>query len=176
MPDTGLILLVEDQPDDVLLIQRAFAKAKVLNPVQVARSGEEAVAYLSGTGRYANRAEFPLPALILLDIKLPGLDGFDVLSWIRHDSLVPTTRVVMITSSSDMRDVNTAYKLGANSFLIKPVDFERFVEISQALNGYWLWLDKAPSVMPLGTLCDTEFPPRRGSDTNPSPPSPIALP
>lgn len=157
MSETGLILLVEDEKDDALLIQRAFAKAKVLNPLQVVRTGEEAVAYLRGTGPFANRAEFPLPALVLLDIKMPGMDGFEVLRWIREQSPVSTVRVVMLTSSSDMRDVNTAYKLGANSFLIKPVDFERFVEISQALNGYWLWLDKAPSNTPPGSLSDTDF-------------------
>ena len=160
MPKPGLILLVDDREEDVLLIRRAFTKARVLNRVEVAWSGEEAVAYLSGTGKFANRAEYPLPALVLLDIKMPGLDGFEVLSWIRRVSLYPTLRVVMLTSSELMRDVNTAYELGANSFLVKPVDFERFVEISQALSGYWLWMDQAPS-LPQGVdstlITDTEF-------------------
>jgi len=146
MPDLAVFLLVEDSGDDVLLIRRAFVKAKVLNPLQVARNGEDAIAYLAGTGKYFNRAEFPLPALVLLDLKMPGLNGFDVLRWVRQQPTLRALRVVILSSSDDMRDVNSAYQLGANSFLIKPVDFERFVEISLALNGYWLWLSQAPDV------------------------------
>ncbi len=147
----ALFLVVEDNKDDVLLLRRAFQKAKVLNPVHIATGGEEAIAYLSGTGKYANRVEFPLPSLVLLDIKMPRIDGFEVLRWIRTQSGLSSLRVVMLTSSNEMRDVNTAYQLGANSFLIKPVDFERLVEISQALAGYWLWMDKAPEVSRLPT-------------------------
>lgn len=160
MPKPDLILLVDDREEDVLLVRRAFTKARVLNRVEVAWSGEEAIAYLSGSGKFANRAEYPVPALVLLDIKMPALDGFEVLRWIRRVSLYPTLRVVMLTSSELMRDVNAAYELGANSFLVKPVDFERFVEISQALSGYWLWMDQAPS-LPQGAesavITDTEF-------------------
>jgi CheY-like chemotaxis protein len=112
----------------------------------VAQTGEEAVAYLSGEGRYRNRTEFPLPALVLLDLKMPGMDGFDVLKWVREQPGLSLLRVVVLTSSDSMRDVNLAYQLGANSFLVKPVDFDRFVEISQALSGYWLWLDRAPDI------------------------------
>ena len=144
MSDSSVFLLVEDNPDDVTLIRRAFQKAKVLNALHVATSGEEAIEYLGGTGRYMARAEYPIPSLVLLDIKMPRIDGFDVLKWIRRQPGLQTLRVVMLTSSDEMRDVNTAYKLGANSFLVKPVDFERFVEITQALSGYWLWMDKAP--------------------------------
>jgi CheY-like chemotaxis protein len=160
MSKPGLILLVDDQEEDVLLIRRAFTKSRVLNRIEVARSGEEAIAYLNGMGKFAERAEYPVPALVLLDIKMPGMDGFEVLRWIRRVSAFPTLRVVMLTSSELMRDVNTAYELGANSFLVKPVDFDRFVEISQALSGYWLWLDQAPSP-PAGAdgelTSDTEF-------------------
>jgi CheY-like chemotaxis protein len=144
MSAQALILLVDDSDNDIVLMRRAFIKARVLNPLLTIASGEEAVAYLTGTGRYANRAEYPLPGLILLDIKMQGMDGFDVLRWIRSQPGLKSLRVVMLTSSNEMRDVNLAYQLGANSFLIKPVDFERFVEISQALSGYWLWMDKAP--------------------------------
>ena len=154
MSNDAVILLVDDSDDDIALIRRAFVRAKVLNPLQVARSGREAIAYLSGWDKYANRAEFPLPSLVLLDIKMPGMDGFEVLHWIRRVSPLPTLRVVMLTSSDLMRDVNTAYKLGANSFLIKPIDFDRFVEISEALSGYWLWLDRAPDGE---KVSDTEF-------------------
>jgi CheY-like chemotaxis protein len=146
MSDQALFLLVEDDPGDALLIRRAFVQAKVLNPVQVVSTGEDAIAYLSGVGRFANRAEFPLPELVLLDLKMPGIDGFEVLRWIRAQPGIRGMRVVVLSGSDEMRDVNRAYQMGANSFLIKPVDFERFVEVSQALNGYWLWLSKAPEV------------------------------
>ncbi len=144
-------LVVEDNSDDVLLLRRAFRKAKVLNPIHTAASGEEAIAYLSGTAKYSNRVEFPLPSLVLLDIKMPRVGGLEVLRWIRTQPGLSSLRVIMLTSSDEIRDVNAAYQLGANSFLIKPVDFERFVEISQALTGYWLWMDKAPEVSRLPT-------------------------
>ncbi len=161
MPHLAVFLLVEDNPDHVLLLQRAFIKAKILNPLQVVRSGEEAIEYLSGVGRFVNRAEYPVPALVLLDLKMPGLDGFDVLRWIRQDAAMRSLRVVVLTTSDDMRDVNLAYQLGANSFLVKPADFERFVEISQALAGYWIWLDTAPEVAraPLGAIVGEMVPP-----------------
>jgi CheY-like chemotaxis protein len=146
MSDQALFLLVEDNEDHVLLIRRAFVKSKVVNPLQVVRNGEDAIAYLEGTGRFSNRAEFPLPSIILLDLKLTGMDGFDVLRWIRQQPELRPVRVVVLTSSSEIRDVNLAYQLGANSFLVKPVDFEDFVRVTQALQGYWLWTDKAPEV------------------------------
>jgi CheY-like chemotaxis protein len=146
MSSQAVFLLVEDSEDDVLLIQRAFARANVLNPLHIVRGGAEALEYLAGTGRYANREEFPLPAIVLLDLKMPGVDGFEVLRWIRLQPGLKALRVVVLSSSDDMRDVTLAYQLGANSFLIKPVDFERFVEISQAISGYWLWMNQAPEV------------------------------
>ncbi len=159
MSESAVFLLVEDNKDDVLLIRRAFEKGKVLNPLQVVYGGEEAIEYLSGSGKYANRAEFPLPTLVLLDIKMPRVDGFDVLKWIRLQPELSALRVVILTSSDEMRDVNTAYQLGANSFLVKPIDFERFVEISQALAGYWIWMDKAPEVArpSVGAAADAEL-------------------
>jgi CheY-like chemotaxis protein len=146
MSEQALFLLVEDNEDHVALIRRAFVKSKVVNPVQVVPNGEQAIAYLEGTGRFSNRAEFPLPSLILLDLKLTGMDGFEVLRWIRSQPTLRAIRVVVLTSSNAIKDVNLAYQLGANSFLVKPVDFEDFVRIAQALQGYWLWSDKAPEV------------------------------
>jgi len=144
--EQALFLIVEDNEDHALLICRAFARSNVVNPVQVVRSGEEALAYLQGTGRYANRLEFPLPSLMLLDLKLTGMDGFDVLKWVRGQPPLSSLRIVVLTSSSEIRDVNLAYQLGANSFLVKPVDFEDFLRVAQALQGYWLWTDKAPDI------------------------------
>jgi len=124
VPETRPILLVEDREDDVFLVRRAFEKAYLLNPLQVVRNGEEAVAYLKGEGTYANRAGYPLPSLILLDLKLPGMDGFDVLRWIRQEPNFGSLPVIVLTSSEQIRDVNRAYQLGANSFLVKPTDFQ----------------------------------------------------
>jgi CheY-like chemotaxis protein len=143
MTNDANFLLVEDNEDDVLLVCRAFNKAKILNPLHVVRNGEQSVAYLSGFGRYADRNQHPLPSVVLLDLKMPGMDGFDVLRWIRQQQVFQKLRVVVLSSSDLMPDVSRAYKLGANSFLIKPVDFERFVEISQALSGSWVWLNPA---------------------------------
>src|ERR1051325_11431606 len=95
MPDNSVILLAEDREDDVLLIRRAFKKAHLLNPLHVVHDGEEAIAYLKGEGQYANRAEYPLPALLLLDLKMPRRDGFDVLTWIRQEPGLSALRVVV---------------------------------------------------------------------------------
>lgn len=135
-------LLVDDSSDDVLLIRRAFIKARLTNPLHAVSNGSEAIAYLNGDGNFANRNEFPLPELVLLDINMPGLSGFDVLRWIRLQPQFKNLRVVMLTSSDVMRDVTRAYELGANSFLIKPLEFERFAEFSQALAGFWRWTPK----------------------------------
>ena len=144
MPDTAIILLADDLDDDILLIKRAFRKGKITNPLQVVRDGEEAIAYLKGEGKYANRAEYPLPDLMLLDLKMPRIDGFEVLRWIRQQPGLKALRVVVLTSSEDIRDVNQAYRLGANSFLVKPLEFEHFVETGKFLKDYWLVRDKAP--------------------------------
>jgi CheY-like chemotaxis protein len=147
MPDQAVILLAEDREDDILLIRKAFAKAYIQNPVHVVRDGEEAVAYLQGEGKYSNRAEYPLPDLLLLDLKMPLMDGFEVLKWIREQPGLRALRIVVLTSSDHIRDVNLAYQLGANSFLVKPFDFENFVEMSKFLQGYWLNLSKAPETV-----------------------------
>src|SRR5262245_19327849 len=134
LAEHSVILLVEDREDDVILVKRAFDKAKVINPVVVVRSGEEALLYLRGEGNYSNRAEYPLPELILLDLKMPGLDGFDVLRWIRARPELRALRVVVLTSSEDVYDVNKAYGLGANSFLVKPSSFDNYVEMLRAMS------------------------------------------
>ena len=144
--DHAVILLAEDDEDHALLMRRAFQKARILNPLYVVRDGEEAIAYLAGVGAYANRAEYPLPALLLLDLKMPRKSGFDVLEWIRAQPGLSALRVVVLTTSPEVRDVNLAYRLGANSFLVKPEDFERLVNIVHALKGYWIWMSQAPEV------------------------------
>lgn len=146
VPECSVILLAEDDEDHVLLIRRAFKQARLVNPLCVVRNGEEAIAYLEGKGLYANRAEYPLPSLLLLDLKMPRKNGFEVLEWIRaHPRLAPL-RVIVLTTSDDRQDVNLAYQLGANSFLRKPTDFVEFVKVVQALQGYWLWMSREPEV------------------------------
>src|SRR6516162_682562 len=130
MRENALILLVEDREDDIFLVLRSFDRTGVTNPIQIVKNGEDAIAYLKGEGRFANRAEFPLPELVLLDLKLPGTDGFEVLRWIRMEPGLTGLRVVVLTSSEHIRDVNLAYALGANSYLVKPLDFNHFVEMS----------------------------------------------
>jgi len=140
------ILLVEDSPDDALLIQRAFRKANLANPVQLVRDGEEAVTYLSGAAPYEDRVRFPLPVLMLLDLKLPRRSGLEVLAWVRQESVVKRLPIVVLTSSRESVDVNRAYDLGVNSYLAKPVGFEALLEMVKNLNLYWLVLNEHPDL------------------------------
>ena len=146
MVDDAVILLAEDNEDDVAMMRRAFKRANFLNPLYVVENGEQAIAYLKGEGKYASREEYPLPSLLLLDLKMPRKNGFDVLEWIRQQPGLGSLRVVVLTSSDEIRDVNRAYQLGANSFLVKPLDFSEFVRMTEALKGYWIWLSRAPEI------------------------------
>jgi CheY-like chemotaxis protein len=139
-----LILIAEDNEDEILLVRLAFHKAKVANPLHFVRDGLEAISYLAGADQYSNRAEYPLPSLFLLDLKMPRVDGFEVLEWVREQPSLARLRIVILTGSHDVRDVNKAYELGASSYLIKPVDFSQFVDLSVAVHGYWMWLSKLP--------------------------------
>jgi CheY-like chemotaxis protein len=129
-----LILLVENNQDDILLILRAFQRAGVTRRIEAVTSGMDAVAYLQGTYPYDDRERYPFPALILLDIKMPGMDGFEVLRWIRRQSEFFQLCVVMLTNSDHIRDANEAYHLGANSFLVKPLDFQNAGELARSLD------------------------------------------
>jgi len=142
--DQEIILLVEDNEDHAFLIRRGFGKSTPIESLQVVTSGEEAIEYLEGTGRYSNREEFPLPAVVLLDLDLPGISGFDVLRWIRKQTELKTLRVVVITCSELEQDVSLACILGANSFIVKPVDLESLIQMIEASRAYWLGSDKTP--------------------------------
>lgn len=137
-----IMLLVEDDPNDILLIQRAFAKACLVNPLKVVRDGEQAVAYLSGTGDFSDRSRYPLPSLILLDLKLPRKSGLEVLEWLRQQPVLKQTPVIVLTSSKESSDVSRAYDLGANSYLVKPVGFEGLLELVKSIGMYWMILNK----------------------------------
>jgi len=138
------ILLVEDNPDDVKLTLRAFKQHNLDNDVVVASDGVEALDYLFATGRFAGRDISQRPAVVLLDLKLPKLGGLEVLGRIRKDERTALQPVVILTSSSEERDLVESYRLGANSYVCKPVDFEQFIEAARQLGLYWLLLNQAP--------------------------------
>ena len=139
-----IILLVEDNPDDELLTLRALKKNGVLNEVVVARDGVEALDFLFGTGTYAGRDTGVMPQLILLDLKLPRIDGLEVLRRLRADERTRLLPVVILTSSREQQDMVDGYGLGANSYVRKPVNFEQFVSAVEQLKLYWLVLNEAP--------------------------------
>lgn len=139
-----IILLVEDNPDDVELTMRAFRKNHIANNVVVARDGVEALDYLFCQGAFADRAAGDAPRLILLDLKLPKLDGLQVLERLRADERTRLTPVVILTSSKEEQDLVSGYKTGANSYVRKPVDFNQFVEAVRNIGLYWLLINEAP--------------------------------
>lgn len=138
------ILLVEDNPNDVELTLHAFEKHKLANSVHVARDGQEALDYLFGAGEHISRANHVHPKVILLDLKLPKIDGLEVLHEIRADAALRSVPVVVLTSSREERDIVASYDLGVNSYIVKPIDFDKFVETVQTLGLYWLLLNEPP--------------------------------
>lgn len=140
------VLLVEDNEDDILLITRAARKAAMAYPLQTVRDGDAAVAYLAGTGEYANRAAHPLPRLVLLDLKLPRRSGFEVLQWLRAQPGLKRIPVIVLTSSGQLQDVTRAYDLGANSYLIKPVMLTDLHALMHTVDRYWFNLVTLPRV------------------------------
>jgi CheY-like chemotaxis protein len=141
-----VILLAEDSEDDVYMVRRAFQQTGIDLPLQVVSNGEQAIAYLMGQGKFANRAEYPLPDLFLLDLKMPRKNGFDVLIWLRQHPTLAPLRTVVLTTSDEIRDVNRAYALGANSFLTKPLDFTDFKNTLQEMFNFFLMKAKAPEI------------------------------
>ena len=137
------ILLVEDDPDDVDLTRRAFARHDVRNPLVVARDGVEALDHLFRMGSHAE-VEPSLPALVLLDVKLPRIDGLEVLRRIKADDTMRCVPVVMLTSSREPRDISSSYRLGANSYVHKPVDSDEFDNVARSLSHYWLVINQPP--------------------------------
>jgi two-component system response regulator len=142
-----IILLVEDNPDDVDLTLRAFKQNNIFNKVVVARDGVEALDYLMGTGIHAGREVKDLPVVTLLDLKLPKMDGLEVLKQVRSNEMTRLLPVVILTSSNEENDVISGYKLGANSYIRKPVDFTQFVDAIKSLGLYWLiWNESPPPI------------------------------
>jgi len=142
-----VILLVEDNADDEALAKRAFKKNNVMNNVVVARDGVQALDYLFGTGAHAGRDLNIMPTVVLLDLKLPKVDGLEVLRRLRADARTRLLPVVVLTSSKEEQDLVQSYSLGVNSYIRKPVDFEQFIEAVKQLGLYWLVLNEAPPML-----------------------------
>jgi two-component system response regulator len=139
-----VILLAEDNPDDIQLTLRALKKSNILNEVVIVQDGVEALDYLFGTGKYEGRDVHIKPQVVLLDLKMPRMDGLEVLARLRGDERTRLLPVVILTTSNEERDKVESYKLGANSYIRKPVDFQQFVNAVQQLGLYWLILNEAP--------------------------------
>ena len=141
MNELSTILHVEDNSDDAELIEYAFEKVGISNPLVTVTDGDAAVDYLSGAGVFADRARYPLPALILLDLKLPRRSGVEVLRFLRNQATTKHTPVVVLTSSNQHDDIHRSYAAGANSYLVKPVGRAALIEMVQTLNAYWIELN-----------------------------------
>jgi len=140
------VLIVEDNEDDFLLLQRAFRKAEVPVTLKWVKDGSEAKAYLLGEDAYGNRAEYPMPGFILADLKMPRMDGFELLAWVRSVVFLRRIPFVVLTSSNQNSDINKAYDMGANSYLVKPGEFQDLMQLSKAIRSYWLSLNENPDV------------------------------
>lgn len=149
MTETAMatILLVEDEETDVALLRRGFENAGVLNPILHLSNGDHVLAYLAGEEEYADRARFPLPALILLDLKLPGMSGLQLLRWIRNRREIKRIPVVVLTTSDDAKTINAAYDCGANSYLVKPGNIARIADIVTGIQSYWIKLNQPPQLV-----------------------------
>jgi len=139
-PD-GVILLVEDNPDDVYFMQRAFKMAAIQNPLQVAVDGQEAIDYLAGAGKFADRDMFPSPCLVLLDLKLPRKTGHEVLKWIRERPDFSSLIVIALTTSREPKDIAEAYRLSVNAYLVKPTSPAELANIMTKIRDFWIGLN-----------------------------------
>jgi CheY-like chemotaxis protein len=149
MREAATILVAEDQPAEVLLLKRAFAKAGVKAPVHFVKDGQEAIDYLRGRESFNDRQVHPLPTMMLLDLKMPRLDGFDVLGWVRQQPTLKRLPIVVLSSSSMPEDIDRAYDLGANSFIVKPSGMDAQKEVVEQLQDYWLGLNEMPHCAPV---------------------------
>ena len=131
------VLLVEDDLNDIFLVKRAFKVAHIPNPLQVVTDGEEAIHYLHGDGKYSDRQVYPLPKLIVMAIRMPGRNGFEVLEWVKQDRLLRRIPIVIVSSSRNPEDINRAYESGANAYMVKPMDFHKVEELFHSITHYW---------------------------------------
>ena len=151
------ILLAEDDDNDVLLLKRAFETAEIQNPLYVAHDGREAIDYLAGAGKFSNRIEFPLPSLVILDLKMPIRSGMEVLQWIRSQPVLRCLPVIIFSSSAHRNDVESAYRLGANAFVSKPSSTETRAQLSRYIKGFWLQFNEPPLLVTEGLEAARKF-------------------
>jgi CheY-like chemotaxis protein len=142
------VLVADDDENDIRLLKRAFLRAGIDVPMKWVRDGEEAIQYLQGDSSFADRDAFPIPMLLLLDLKMPRTNGFEVLEWLRQQAGLRRLLVVVMTSSDEPQDIDRAYDLGANSFLKKPDDFDDLLKMSQKLREYWMETNLCPNCTP----------------------------
>ncbi|MBN2055265.1 response regulator [bacterium] len=140
------IMLVEDNQDDIILMQRAFSQNRIRNRVRIVRDGEEALDYIFHRGKYEDISDCPMPGLVILDLKLPRIDGVEVLKIIKSDKKLRTIPIIMLTTSRDERDIKLCYQLGVNSYIVKPTEFDTFAGIVGEVTNYWLQLNELPDV------------------------------
>lgn len=140
------ILLVEDNKMDIALTLDAFREARLANKIQVAKNGEEAIAYLTGEGKYSDRKTYPLPSIILLDLKMPGIGGLEVLKIVKNTDEIKRIPIIILTSSKEDGDRAMSYDLGANSYLVKPLSFEGFLDVVSKVLDYWIILNVEPPI------------------------------
>ncbi|MDB6066506.1 MAG: two-component system response regulator [Pedosphaera sp.] len=136
------ILIIEDDPNDVLLLKKALSRAGINNPIQVATDGAQAIRYLQGEGEYGDRLRFPFPSVIFTDLKMPRMSGFDVLQWLRTHQECSVIPLIILTASKMDEDVRKAYQLGANAYLVKPSSIEELQEMVKASYEFWAWCEK----------------------------------
>ena len=141
---TDVLLLVEDDPNDILLFERAMGKIRLPIELIVVQDGEKAISYLSGSGKFKDRKRYPLPHIILVDLKLPKKSGFDVVEWVKNHPEFKIIPVIVLSSSKQVQDVNLAYGLGTNSYLVKPIGFNELSKLIEAFGCYWLSYNERP--------------------------------
>lgn len=142
----GTFLVAEDDENDVFFLRRAFQQAKVENPLNVVRDGQEAIEYLSGDGKFSDRSLYPLPHLFILDLKMPRKTGLDVLGWLQEQPELRCLPVLVLSSSAHRTDIERAYELGANAFVVKPASLEKRAELAKLIGAFWLEFNEGPVV------------------------------
>src|SRR5262245_35498859 len=150
MKSNRSVLIAEDDENDVFFLQRAFQQAKIENPLHVVRDGQEAIEYLSGTGSFSDRNAHPLPYLFILDLKMPRKTGMDVLVWLQEQPELRSVPVLILSSSAQLGDIERAYELGANAFIVKPATLEKRVDMAKLIGTFWLELNEGPLVSTQG--------------------------